>query len=103
MTPVRPPQNGLDDAQSVDLEHIRVLRLQPGDTIALTAPGPISAADADRLVNAIHERFPDNPALVLSRGIEIAAAHPDKDVLDRLILDSLRRLQAQGRITGGRE
>lgn len=53
-----------------------VLRLEPGDTIVLTAKYPVSEKEADDLARLMMDRFPDHRAVLLDNGLQFAVARP---------------------------
>jgi hypothetical protein len=58
------------DKSPVDLD-VSVLKLQPGDTLVLTAPGYITQEAAERIKRYTEERFPGVNAIVLGDGLKV--------------------------------
>lgn len=58
------------------LEHVRVLRVQPGDVITLTTDAPVDHQAADRIRQRLSQAFPNNECIVISGG-ELSVARPE--------------------------
>lgn len=50
---------------------VSVLKLQPGDTLVLSVPTPISQATADRLKACIEDKFPGVTGMVIDQGMKV--------------------------------
>jgi hypothetical protein len=51
------------------------LQIQPGDTLVLTVPAPLTEAQKIELQRAIEWRFPNVPSMILSHGMTLSIAH----------------------------
>ena len=58
------------------LEHLSVLRLEPGDIIVLRSPRMLQLDAVKRLSAEAQARFPDNKVLVLMDGVDIGVVRP---------------------------
>lgn len=95
MSEVHAEDCDLDDDCSCNaamLEHLQVLRLEPGDIIVLACPQDISAEQAARLKIQLEELAPGHRPVILSGGATIGAIRRggatevqfDPDGLDRI-------------------
>jgi len=50
---------------------VRRLRLEPGDTLVLRTPQPLSVWVTERLATALAARFVDTPIVVLEAGLDL--------------------------------
>ncbi len=64
-------------SEPIDLEHVRVFRVQPGDTVVLRLDRSPSAAEAEFATARLKGFFPHNDCLVIGSG-ELAVVRPDK-------------------------
>jgi hypothetical protein len=61
-----------------EAEHVEVLRIQPGDTVLVHVPRPITLQDADRIKEVVRSQITiDVPVMVLGEGITVSIARPD--------------------------
>lgn len=67
-------------SEPIDLEHVRVLRIQPDDTVVLQLDRTVSAAEAHHVTARLKEFFPDNQCLVIGGG-ELTVARPESPAL----------------------
>ncbi len=67
----------MNPTEPVDLEHARVVRVQPGDVIALTVTeGRPSREWVAQQAHHLKEVFPDNRVVVLAHA-ELSVVRPD--------------------------
>lgn len=59
----------------LDLEHVRVMRVKPGDVVVLTADAALSPEAVEHATDLLKERFPDNECIVVS-GAELSVVRP---------------------------
>ncbi|PWK81712.1 hypothetical protein C8D88_116124 [Lentzea atacamensis] len=50
----------------IDLEHARVVRVQPGDVVVLRTDWPCSMQEVHAITQRVKRFFPDNECVVLS-------------------------------------
>lgn len=60
------PVRDADDV--LPLEHVRVLRLEPGDTLVLAYPDHLTVEMAEHLKEKLQREFPGHKAIVLDGG-----------------------------------
>jgi L-lysine 2,3-aminomutase len=61
-----------------EVEHVEVLRIQPGDTVVVNVPRRITLQDADRIKELVQARLAVHvPVMVLGEGITVSIARPD--------------------------
>lgn len=60
------PARPADDV--LPLEHLQVLRLEPGDILVFTFPGSMSVAHTESVLESMHREFPGHKALVIDQG-----------------------------------
>jgi hypothetical protein len=78
--PSRPDPVVIRDPRSTgeELEEVRVLRVQPGDTIVITVDSALRQKEFDEVAARLKDRFPDNEVLVLGGApIELSVVRPD--------------------------
>jgi hypothetical protein len=63
-------------SNEVDLEHVRIVRVQPGDVVTLTTDGPLDPQAVERVRVKLSALFPDNECIVIS-GAELSVARPE--------------------------
>jgi len=63
---------------SEELEEVRVLRVQPGDTIVCRVTSATTHAELSEVGDRLRERFPDNQVLMLSASLELSVTRPDR-------------------------
>jgi len=65
-----------------ELAHVEVLRVQPGDMVVITHPGPLTMEQASYIKRAVQARLPlpDVPVLVLSDGLTVSVARVEDTV-----------------------
>lgn len=54
------------------LEHMRIMRIQEGDTLVLQSPDRMSLDEMDRMVEELRSRFTGHDIVVLEGGMELA-------------------------------
>lgn len=60
---------------------VRVLNLQPGDTIVLRHPKHLSDLATDRLKQQMEELFPENKVIILEEGMDIKVTRTRKELV----------------------
>lgn len=77
-----------DNAHSVDpptapiaddvlpVEHLQVLRLEPGDVVVMSWPEPLTLDDADRMHQMLKSAFPRNRSLIIDSDGQIGVIRP---------------------------
>jgi len=78
--------------EPVDLEHVRVMRVRPGDTIILTVPKDATPADAAQMMARMQDTWPVNKCVVLTDDTELSVVALDPHALDKLIQQRARIL-----------
>jgi len=66
-------------AAPVELPEVRILRLQPGDTLLLTAEHQVTEAELDAIGKNLAERFPGHPVVLLDNGLSLDILRKDGD------------------------
>jgi hypothetical protein len=66
-------------AELVDGTLAEVLRVQPGDMVVITHPGPLTMEHASYIKRVVEARLPlpDVPVLVLSDGVTVSVARAE--------------------------
>lgn len=53
------------------VKSVEVLNVKPRDTLVLSFPGALTQDDAERLREAVKQKFPHNEVIVLSEGLDL--------------------------------
>src|SRR5580765_1328361 len=64
------------------IEHLPILKLEPGDVLVLTYPEMLTALQAEALREQMAEALPGFPAVVLSGGVQLGAVRDERDEIE---------------------
>lgn len=76
------------------LDDVTKLRLEPGDVLVVRLPTSMPGAVLEHIAEAIREKFPTTPALMVADGIDLAAVSLDPEQYERLLSEAFTRLAA---------
>lgn len=78
--PTTPPaDDDIPGSEPIELQEIRVLRLQPGDIGVLIHPEKLTLEARQRLQAEWERHFPNNRVMVLCEGMQFAIIKPGED------------------------
>lgn len=69
----------MSDEQSrvaIELEHLKRVRLEPGDVLVVQHPADIPPDDAWKMGDYLSSKFPGHECVVLTGGAQLAVVHP---------------------------
>jgi hypothetical protein len=66
------------EARPAELEHLRVLRLEPGDVLVLTCPDPLTFERAETLRARVKQEFPGHKVIVIDSGGSLGVVRSDQ-------------------------
>jgi hypothetical protein len=58
--------NNAEDAPRIELEDVKRLRLNPGDTLVITASRSLNLDEASRIREVVRDAFPGHKCLILA-------------------------------------
>jgi hypothetical protein len=67
----------MTDPIEIVLEHLQVLRIEPGDVLVMKIPGCLSVAQHERLHAAFEEVFPGYKAIVIEDGADLGVVRQE--------------------------
>lgn len=63
--------SGWQPIQATELPEVRILRLQPGDTLLITADQYVGESEFDAISQNLAKRFPGHPVALLDGGLHL--------------------------------
>ena len=81
--------------EPLDLEHVRVLRVAPGDTLILTVPTDTTDEAAAGYMARMQELWPGNHCVVISADTELLAVRRDLAEFRQVIRHEIAAARAE--------
>ena len=71
--------SGWRPVEATELPEVRILRLQPGDTLLISSQLRLDQAEFDAISKTFAERFPGHPVALLDGGLNLDILRKDGD------------------------